>query len=183
MRKELKELLQNELITYLTVSEINAISEKVYGLVGRFEFVDDKAQWRTTFPKYYKMVTKLKTELKENKKVIREIQEIFPVLDVNKTLDNIERNALLNKKAFERLRIEDVELEKLFTDFIYKGEYIVLNIDKLLRNVSVTLKDICWCRDTSVCNNVCDDCENIKTFELLLKKQYESRYNKNTPKV
>lgn len=183
MKDQIKKLLQDELITYMTVNEINTVVDKVYRLVHNFEFIDDGEKWRTTYINYYKQVLKAKKELLENRKLIHEIYEVSPLIDLKKTLDNIQKKALCSKKMFEKLRVEDVEFDKLFSDYIFRNQYVVINLEKMATNVSNMLREICWCKDSGLCSNVCSKCENLLILKDFIITDYERKFNRNTEKA
>ena len=183
MKALLKQLMQDELISYMTITEINAVVDKVYDLAFRYEFVNDNEQWRKTYPRYIKEVQKAKADTLKNKKLISEIYHFSPIIDIKASLDLIQKKALNTKKTYEKLRVEDVNFETLFSDYIFKNQYVVLNLEKMSEKVVDLLRDICWCKNTNVCSNVCSKCDNLDLLKQFIIEQYEKRYNRNSKEV
>jgi len=183
MKKEIIKLLQEECLTYMTVNEINLVADKVYNLLHNFKFIDDGEKWRTSYNNYYKEVLKEKNKLLNDRKVINEIYEVSPLIDLKKTLDNIQKKALCTKKMYEKLRVEDFDFTNIFTDYIFRNEYVVINLEKMATNVTSMLREICWCKDTDICSNVCSKCENLLILKDFIIKDYERKFNRNTTKA
>ena len=183
MKAKLKQLMQDELISFMTVTEINSVVDKVYDLAYKFEFVDDNEMWRKTYPRYVKEVQKAKMDLLKNHKLIAEIYKFSPLIDLYETLDLIQKKALNTKRTYEKLRIEDVNFETLFSDYIFKNQYNVLNIAKMSERVVGIMREICWCKDTDLCSNVCSKCNNLELLRQYLIEQYERRYKRNSTEV
>lgn len=183
MKEIIKKFVQEQLIEHLTVIECNNFSEKLYKLVNNFEFIDDGQKWRTTFQTYYKEVLQAKDRLLQDKQALKEIHELYPIIDLKKTLDNIQKNSLCTKRNFERLRVLDVDFDRIYTDYIFRNEYVVNNLEKMAVGITDILKEVCWCKNTEICSNVCSKCEHLKVLQHFIIKKYESKSNKNTKKV
>jgi len=102
---------------------------------------------------------------------------------LKKTLDNIQKKALCTKKMYEKLRVEDFDFTNIFTDYIFRNEYVVINLEKMATNVTSMLREICWCKDTDICSNVCSKCENLLILKDFIIKDYERKFNRNTTKA
>lgn len=183
MKALLKQLMQDELISYMTITEINTVVDKVYDLAFRYEFVDDNEMWRKTYPRYVKEVQKAKNDLLKNHKLIGEIYQFCPIIDLKASLDLIQKKALNTKRTYEKLRVIDVNFETLFSNYIFKNQYTVLNLEKMSDKVVGLMREICWCKDTDLCSNVCSKCNNLELLRQYIIEQYEKRYKRNSTEV